>query len=56
MLKKNCKSPNTEFKHTNDRFDMEAAKELGIDMSNRESNFTTAKIINSYELGLRDRL
>lgn len=56
MVKKNCKSQNAEFNHGNDKFDMEAAKELGINMSNKESNFTTAKIINAYELGLRDRI
>lgn len=56
MVKKNSKSQNAEFNHGNDKFDMEAAKELGINMSNKESNFTTAKIINAYELGLRDRV
>lgn len=56
MAKKECKNPNTEFKHGNDKFDMEAAKELGVDMSNNDSNFTTAKILYGYELGLNKKL
>ncbi|MDV3428119.1 MAG: hypothetical protein LIR50_14055 [Bacillota bacterium] len=49
------KNPGIEFKHGNDKFDMEAAQELGIDTSNA-ANVTTAKIIYAYELGLKNKL
>lgn len=56
-MKKACnKNQNTQFKHANDKFNMEVARELKVDMSNRDSNFTTTKIIYAYELGLRDTL
>ncbi|AGY75734.1 MULTISPECIES: hypothetical protein [Clostridium] len=48
------KTPHIKFKHSNDKFNMEAARELGIDFPN--FNQTTSKIIYAYELGLNDRL
>lgn len=51
---KNDKSSSIKFKHANDNFDAEAAKELGIDP--HTSNVTTAKIIYAYELGLNNKL
>ncbi|WP_175413055.1 hypothetical protein [Clostridium sp. AWRP] len=51
---RNNKTPYIKFKHSNDKFNMEAARELGIDFPN--FNQTTSKIIYAYELGLNDRL
>lgn len=56
MLNKNNKTSSAEFKHDNDNFNMEAAKELGIDLSNSNTNLTTAKILYAYELGLKNKL
>lgn len=55
MASKNAKNSGIKFKHGNDKFGAEAAEELGIPVSNN-SNFTTAKILYAYELGLNDRL
>lgn len=54
MANINSKTSGIKFKHTNDKFNTEAAKELGINLSN--TNLTTTKIIYAYELGLNDRL
>lgn len=54
MTSKNSKTSGIKFKHTNGKFSMEAAKELGVNLSN--TNFTTTKIIYAYELGLNDKL
>lgn len=50
----NSKTSRIEFKHANDKFDMEAAKELGINAPN--DNVETIKILYAYELGLNHRL
>ena len=55
MFNKNSKNPGIEYKHGNDRFSVEAAKDLGIDLSNK-NNLTTTKILYAYELGLDNRL
>lgn len=54
MTNINSKNSGIEFKHGNDKFNMEAAKELGLDLSN--DSLVTAKIIYAYELGLKNRL
>jgi len=54
MQNKNTKNPSANFKHGNDKFSTEVAKEIGIDLSN--ANVSTAKIIYAYELGLMNRL
>lgn len=54
MTSTNNKASHIEFKHANDKFNIEVAKELGIDLSN--NSFTTIKIIYAYELGLKGKL
>lgn len=54
MTETNKKNESTNFKHTNDKFNVEAAQELGIPLPN--TNLPTAKIIYAYELGLNNKL
>ena len=51
---KNDKAPHVKFNHSNDKFNMETARELGIDFPG--FNQTTSKILYAYELGLKNRL
>lgn len=55
MQNKNNKKPSIEFKHTGDKFSMEAAEELRIPNLS-DGNLTTAKILYAYELGLKNKL
>lgn len=55
MFNKNSKKSGIEFNHGNESFSAEAAKDLGVDLSDK-NNLTTTKILYAYELGLDDRL
>ncbi|MFA6940330.1 MAG: hypothetical protein WCQ54_05015 [Clostridiaceae bacterium] len=54
MPKIKNKNTSSEPKNAKDKLNMEAAKELGIDSSNDDS--TTEKIIDAYDLSLKNKL
>lgn len=54
MLKIKNKNTGSELKKANDKFNMEAGKEIGVHWLN--DDFPTKKIIYGYELGLKNKL
>ncbi|MDP4178528.1 MAG: hypothetical protein Q8900_09345 [Bacillota bacterium] len=55
MFSINSKTSKIKFKNPKDKFSVEAAKEIGINISDT-NNLTTAKILYAYELGLKGKI
>lgn len=54
MLKIKNKNTGSELKNANNKFNMEAGKEIGVHWLN--DDYSTEKIIYAYELGLKNKL